>query len=284
MIAATGFGVAQVLTRAAETAARAESEAQPTLKRAQEALKASSGAQEAPARQHGPRQLSEQPALKFARLARLQAKPKVHLRAPGRSSAKKPASSSASATAGPAKRPAAATGDIGVSPDVEATWATLSRKSFAGSGAPSAKGGLLPAWNTTVNVWYNRLGTQQLPGGTLELQRKIWSYVKTNILAAVERGEVRLTGPQAVNDQRIATYAENKAEEWIATYSRKLQRTGIRLTNRASTTKHGQAQGGKGNKNEERKRVRKRTWRERMRRNRRGACRTICSRHGECNA
>ena len=245
-IAAIQFGFQ---TRAAETAARAASEA-----------KSESDAF-APSRQHGPRQLAEQPALKF--VAPFRAKPKVHLGAPGRSIAKKPAASEsllavplttspttsvdaeASATAGPAKRPAAAKGDVGASPG-----ATPLRKSFAGCGPPSAKGGLLAAWGSTVRVWRICLGSQQMLGGSLEFQRMLWCYVKTKVVAAMDRRELPgpqdQVGPSTSREHLIAIYAHNKAEEWMATHGRKLQRAGIRIANRATTTRHGQAQGGKG--------------------------------------
>ena len=226
-VAAAGMGVAQTLQRATETAARAESQARRTLEQA-EALKASNETQShaaAPAHHWGPNKLAAQPALQF-----ISPRPKTKTRA---RVAKKPAASGSllpvSDDAGPVNRPPAAElGDVGAKhcaplhqqPE-DSSFNDLP-KSFAGSGAPKAGGALHAAWLATVGVWNKRLGSQKLPGGTLEAQRQMWSYVKSEIV-------VSNCGDWQELVAKFARDARDKAEEWMVTSATRLQAAGIKI-------------------------------------------------------
>ena len=140
--------------------------------------------------------------------------------------------------AGPVNRPPAAElGDVGAKhcaplhqqPEASTSVNGLP-KSFAGSGAPKAGGALHAAWLATVGVWNKRLGSQKLPGGTLEAQRQMWSYVKSEITVATKRGAL----PGHKNgcfhaEELCAKYARDKAEEWMVIYAIRLQGAGIKI-------------------------------------------------------
>ena len=226
-VAAAGMGVAQTLQRATETAARAESQARRTLEQA-EALKASNETKShaaAPAHHWGPNKFAAQPALQF-----ISPRPKTKTRT---RVAKKPAASGSllpvSDDAGPVNRPPAAElGDVGAKhcaplhQQPEASSFNDLPKSFAGSGAPKAGGALHAAWLATVGVWNKRLGSQKLPGGTLEAQRQMWSYVKSEIV-------VSNCGDWQELVAKFARDARDKAEEWMVTSATRLQAAGIKI-------------------------------------------------------
>jgi hypothetical protein len=271
-VAAAGMSVAQTLQRATETAARAESQARRTLEQA-EALKASNETKShaaAPARPWGPNKLAAQPALRF-----ISPRPKTKTRA---TVAKKPAASgsllpvsddagaSATTAPGPVNRPPAAElGDVGAKhcaplyPQPEDSSFNDLPKSFAGSGAPKAGGALHAAWLATVGVWNKRLGSQKLPGGTLEAQRQMWSYVKSEITVATKRGAL----PGHKNggfhgEELVAKYACDKAEEWMVTSATRLQAAGIKICTEKKAKKQAMEKGketskGKGQKGQGKK-------------------------------
>ena len=278
-VAAAGMSVAQTLQRATESAARAESQARRTLEQV-EALKASNETTShaaAPARPWGPNKLAAQPALKFI-------SPRPKMKSAARA-AKKPAASvnllpvsddaGASATTAPSPvncPPAAELGDVGAKhcaplhqqPEASTSVNGLP-KSFAGSGAPKAGGALHAAWLATVGVWNTRLGSQKLPGGTLEAQRQMWSYVKSEM----EEGQKRGALPWHKNDRfhgeelkarvaQVSIYARDKAEEWMVTFATRLQAAGIKICTEKKAKKQAKEKGketskGKGQKGQGKK-------------------------------
>ena len=78
------------------------------------------------------------------------------------------------------------------------------------------------AWLATVGVWNKRLGSQKLPGGTLEAQRQMWSYVKSEIV-------VSNCGDWQELVAKFARDARDKADEWMVTSATRLQAAGIKI-------------------------------------------------------